>query len=194
GRAGGLVGFNRNHASINNSYSFAKVSADRSGGLIGADNHLGSISNSYWDIDTTGQTSISGMYYSGTKTNTKGLSTEEFAIQSNFSSWDSSIWQIPTVDSSVQGYGFNRPYLKNVTKEEHKEIASTLFESGFGSKASPYIITNVNQLQNINYDTHTQKSVYNLANDIDASDTSNWNVGDHDNNAGTADEAMGFIP
>ena len=194
GRAGGLVGFNRNHGSINNSYSSAKVSADRSGGLIALDNHLGSISNSYWDIDTTGQTSISGMYYSGEKTNTKGLSTEEFAIHSNFSSWDSNIWQMPTTDSSVQGYGFYRPYLKNVTKEEHKEIASTLFESGFGSEASPYIITNVNQLQNINYDTHTQKSVYNLANDIDASDTSNWNVGDHDNNAGTADEAMGFMP
>ncbi|XOB62033.1 YDG domain-containing protein [Campylobacterota bacterium DY0563] len=192
GRAGGLVGANRNHGSINNSYSSAKVSAYESGGLIAFDNYLGTISNSYWDIDTTGQTFVGGGL--GTKTNIKGLSTEEFAIQSNFSSWDSSIWQIPTADSSVQGYGFYRPYLKNVTKKEHKEIASTLFESGFGSKASPYIITNVNQLQNINYDTHTQKSVYNLANNIDASDTSNWNVGDHDNNAGTADEAMGFIP
>lgn len=30
--------------------------------------------------------------------------------------------------------------------------------------------------------------------DIDATETNTWNVGDHDNNAGTADVAMGFSP
>ncbi|MFH1049977.1 MAG: GLUG motif-containing protein [bacterium] len=35
---------------------------------------------------------------------------------------------------------------------------------------------------------------FELDNDIDASDTRNWNIGDHDNNPDTPDSAMGFKP
>ncbi len=35
---------------------------------------------------------------------------------------------------------------------------------------------------------------FELDNDIDASDTRNWNVGDHDNNPATPDSAMGWAP
>jgi hypothetical protein len=63
--------------------------------------------------------------------------------------------------------------------------------NGSGTEGDPYQITNVNQLQEMNdeLDAH-----YILMNDIDASETREWNVGDHDNNAATADVAMGFEP
>ena len=35
---------------------------------------------------------------------------------------------------------------------------------------------------------------FELDNDIDASDTKNWNIGDHDSNLNTPDSAMGFSP
>ena len=50
---------------------------------------------------------------------------------------------------------------------------------GSGTKQDPYIITNVNQLQEMNNDLDAW---YELGNDIDASDTINWNSGE------------GFIP
>ncbi|MBN2965005.1 filamentous hemagglutinin N-terminal domain-containing protein [Sulfurospirillum sp. T05] len=53
------------------------------------------------------------------------------------------------------------------------------------------IIHNVNQLQWMN---QALAGKYELGSDIDASVTSGWNVGDHDNNAGTANVAMGFVP
>jgi len=72
-------------------------------------------------------------------------------------------------------------------------LASALSFSGNGSgtESDPYQITTVEQLQEMNDDLSAH---YILMNDIDASDTRNWNVGDHDNNAATADVAMGFEP
>ena len=46
--------------------------------------------------------------------------------------------------------------------------------SGSGTQADPYIITNVSQLQDVQYDLDAH---YELGNDIDASETANWNGG-----------------
>jgi hypothetical protein len=70
----------------------------------------------------------------------------------------------------------------------------TLFSfsgNGSGTEADPYQITTVEQLQEMNDDLDAH---YILMNDIDASDTENWNVKDHDNDPNTPDSAMGFEP
>ena len=51
--------------------------------------------------------------------------------------------------------------------------------AGSGTESEPYIITNINQLQEMNDDL---RAWYALGNDIDATDTKNWNAG------------SGFIP
>ena len=48
------------------------------------------------------------------------------------------------------------------------------FEGGDGSVSDPFLISNVNQLQNISFDLDAH---YKIINDIDASDTENWNDG-----------------
>lgn len=63
--------------------------------------------------------------------------------------------------------------------------------NGAGTVEDPFLITNVNQLQEMN---DSLKAHFKLINDIDASVTSGWNTGDHDNNPATPDSAMGFLP
>ena len=63
--------------------------------------------------------------------------------------------------------------------------------NGSGTEDDPYQITNVHQLQEMNDDLSAH---YILMNDIDASETREWNVGDHDNDLETPDSAMGFEP
>jgi hypothetical protein len=63
--------------------------------------------------------------------------------------------------------------------------------NGSGTEEDPYQITTVEQLQEMNDDLDAH---YILMNDIDASETREWNVGDHDNDPETPDSAMGFEP
>jgi hypothetical protein len=63
--------------------------------------------------------------------------------------------------------------------------------NGSGTEEDPYQITNVHQLQEMNDDLDAH---YILMNDIDASETRTWNVGDHDGDSRTTDSAMGFVP
>jgi hypothetical protein len=70
----------------------------------------------------------------------------------------------------------------------------TLFSfsgNGSGTEADPYQITTVEQLQEMNDDLDAH---YILMNDIDASETREWNVGDHDDDPETPDSATGFLP
>jgi hypothetical protein len=62
---------------------------------------------------------------------------------------------------------------------------------GTGTEEDPYQITNVQQLQEMKDDLEAN---YILMNDIDASETRNWNIADHDDNPATPDSAMGFEP
>ena len=64
---------------------------------------------------------------------------------------------------------------------------------GTGTEKDPYQITTILQLQEMN-DTSNHGEYWILMNDIDASETKTWNVGDHDYNLNTPDEAMGFEP
>ena len=141
---GGFVGLN--YGTIANSYSTGAVSSSATNpylnGFVGS-RQAGTITNSFWDIETSGITvddNIDG---------TTGITTLQFADASTFSSWSSDIWSFGSND--VEGYALAlKPYLKDVTADAHKKLSSTtLFNSGFGTEANPYTITNWTQLQNI---------------------------------------------
>ena len=65
---------------------------------------------------------------------------------------------------------------------------------GSGTSSDPYQITTLEQLQEINTDSAHLAAHYILMNNIDASPTRNWNIGDHDDDPATPDSAMGFVP
>jgi type IX secretion system substrate protein len=58
-------------------------------------------------------------------------------------------------------------------------------------------IINISTLDHLRWISENDESWswdFELDNDIDASDTKNWNFGNHDNNGATPDSAMGWIP
>jgi hypothetical protein len=55
------------------------------------------------------------------------------------------------------------------------DMAGAFSGTGSGTESDPYIITNVNQLQEMNNDLD---ACYGLGNDIDASNTVSWNGGE----------------
>jgi hypothetical protein len=71
------------------------------------------------------------------------------------------------------------------------DTAISFSGNGSGTETDPYQITNVHQLQEMNDNLSAH---YILMNDIDASVTRNWNIGDHDGDPETPDSAMGFVP
>ncbi len=71
--------------------------------------------------------------------------------------------------------------------------------AGSGTEANPYLIANLNNLfwiadQVNNAQNNFSGVFFKQTADIDASVTSTWFVGDHDNNAATPDVAMGWAP
>ena len=69
-------------------------------------------------------------------------------------------------------------------------------QEGPGSADNPYLISSLAELRGLSAATgYWASGVYlRLTQDIDASDTSTWNEGDHDADADTPDVAQGFIP
>ncbi|MCL5991037.1 MAG: T9SS type A sorting domain-containing protein [Bacteroidetes bacterium] len=70
-------------------------------------------------------------------------------------------------------------------------ISFSFSGKGSGAEDDPFQITNILQLQEIKDDLDAN---YKLMNDIDASETRLWNIGDHDGNPATPDEPMGYKP
>ncbi len=68
------------------------------------------------------------------------------------------------------------------------------FESGNGTPENPYQIATLAQLRRLSEIPTEWDKHFLLTADIDASDTQNWNIGDHDNNNVTPDMPMGFSP
>ncbi|NOR44104.1 MAG: hypothetical protein GQ534_00835, partial [Candidatus Delongbacteria bacterium] len=65
---------------------------------------------------------------------------------------------------------------------------------GDGTEGNPYQIANLENLYWISADTLNFHSNYIQTADIDASETSTWFVGDHDEDSLTVDEPMGWKP
>jgi hypothetical protein len=74
-------------------------------------------------------------------------------------------------------------------------LFSQNYSGGAGTKENPYQISTLEDLQYLSekgesdWDKH-----FIMTNNIDASDTKNWNIGDHDGDSTTADEPLGWEP
>ena len=82
------------------------------------------------------------------------------------------------------------------SKASAETTTAASYAGGDGTSGSPYQISNLAELRLLSETTADWVSgkYFVLTADIDATDTNTWNVGDHDNAGGTADEAMGFNP
>ena len=68
------------------------------------------------------------------------------------------------------------------------------FGGGAGTLASPYKISNLSELRLLSENKQFWIKHFILTNDIDATDTNNWNNGDHDDDTDTPPQVMGFTP
>ncbi|MEV9499575.1 beta strand repeat-containing protein [Aliarcobacter butzleri] len=189
---GGLVG--NNQGTVKNSYASGLVSIIEldgtlyAGGLIGLNNN-GTIENSFYDKETN---TSNDMRDRATYGKTKA---EILSAFSGKNGWGSGR------EASVEGYELALlPYLVGITREE--DISkTTLFNSGYGTSANPYTITNWTQLQNINNSNIlTQNYYFNLLNNLNNSTAgyigntgAGWNpIGNYLNNFNGTFDGKGF--
>ncbi|MGX5699902.1 beta strand repeat-containing protein [Acinetobacter kookii] len=173
---GGLVGINVGSNSsiatiIENSYATSAVSKTAGstgtyfGGLVGSNSFSGFtdgvVTNSYWNNTVN---SGAGLNNIGT-----GLTTAQMFDKNNFTGFDfTSVWG--------NGGGQTTPYLLNMANNQvfNKNDLPTGTITPANRPALYTAILNVNQLQDMNKNLSGK---YLLGNNIDASDTVNWNSG-----------------
>jgi hypothetical protein len=165
---GGLVG--DSGGNVYSSFSTGNVSGSSAvGGLVGVNG--GSVSDSYWDVNSSNQSSSGG----GT-----GLSTGEMqgsAAETNMSGLDFTVnWTtVEASDSDASSDGYPVLQVLNRTVQlKAQGIYDTPFSGGSGTSSDPYEISTCQELQDMNTDLSAN---YELVNDIDCSDTKNWNSG-----------------
>ncbi|URZ17432.1 fibronectin type III domain-containing protein [Clostridium felsineum] len=155
--ASGVGGIQGNgNGSISYCYSSGKITASGTGagGITGVNN---TVTSSYYDGNASG--------YIPQTANDKSRSTTSMKMQSTFNDWEFiNTWAIDE--------GKSYPYLKDLKKPSGVTdgLPSGEMTSGSGTEADPYIISTVQQLQNINYNLSAH---YKLQNDIDLSGL-NW--------------------
>jgi len=154
---GGFVG--NNWASVVNCYSMGNVNGfyDTVGGLIADNNPNSEVIDSYWDFETSNQTTSAGGV---------GRSTLEMQTQSTYTNWDFIYtWQIESYINN--GYPYILPGADGI------EL------SGSGTEDDPYLIINLDNLQFLSENNFLWASgtYFSQTEDIDASDTVNWNEG-----------------
>jgi hypothetical protein len=155
-RIGGFSGMNY-MAKVLNCYSTGQVIYEGTTnptdkGLVGNVTVGGvyEMAGNFWDTETSLQSTTAGI--------ATGLPTAQMKMQATFTGagWDfANIWQMT----------------EGVT---YPQLRAPVFAGGIGTLVSPYLISDVSQLQAMrnNLTAH-----YALANDIDASITSGWNGG-----------------
>ncbi|MEV9475932.1 GLUG motif-containing protein [Aliarcobacter butzleri] len=191
---GGLVGRNY-QGTVKNSYASGLVSVNISqingtlyaGGLIGL-NDNGTIQDSFYDKETNTSSFMGDISLGKTK-------AEILSAFSGKNGWGSGR------GASVEGYELALlPYLVGITREEDFS-KTTLFNSGYGTSANPYTITNWTQLQNINNSNIlTQNYYFNLLNNLNSSTAgymgntgAGWNpIGNYLNNFNGTFDGKGF--
>jgi len=166
-----------------NSFSYGKIYSEYGRGLIGE----GDAANSFWDTESSGVTISNG----GT-----GLLTVQLKIKQTFldAGWDfagetasgtEDIWDMDGVTNN--GY----PFLTWMTHMLPEAVAPS---AGNGTEDDPYQIASLENLYWIAADTLNFHSHYIQTADINAAETRNWFVGNHDNDPETPDEPMGWKP
>ena len=185
---GGLVGSNSSldssNSSISHAYATGAVTGPSNvGGLVGDNSPLSgggtSITDSFWDTNTTGQSGSAG---GGT-----GKSTAEMQTQATYAGWDfDSTWRIGATGAGTDGYAFyGLPTLQGVTRKTDYQY----FDSGLGTEASPWTLTNWQQLQNINTNATTLAGYFQLKADLDQN-----SQGYHSLASATANDGAGWKP
>jgi hypothetical protein len=179
-------GFSGSQRTYNNDGSNAIIERCYSVGLVSCENEYSGfngiqqgrgeelINYCYWDMETSGKEFSNG----GT-----GMNTNQMKDENTFDTWDFNIiWDIdPDINEDY-------PILRASGPGNKVHHFSGV---GQGIKSDSYQITNVYELQEMNKNLSAH---YILMNDIDASETSEWYVGDHDDDPETPDIAMGFEP
>ncbi len=164
---GGFIGMNF-QTTIINCYSTGSVHYEGTDdptdkgfvGIIYTGGNFEMIRN-FWDIETSGQTNSAGEGAG----EVEGKTTSEMMSQDTFVGWDfDDVWMI------MEGQTY--PLLRGIAGQGH------------GTEEYPYIIFDVEGLQNMNNDLSAH---YMLANDIDASATVGWNGGAGFEPVGTSD-------
>uniref|UniRef100_UPI00125FF82D beta strand repeat-containing protein n=1 Tax=Aliarcobacter butzleri TaxID=28197 RepID=UPI00125FF82D len=180
---GGLVG--NNQGTVKNSYASGLVSIIEldgtlyAGGLIGLNNN-GTIENSFYDKETN---TSNDMRDRATYGKTKAEILSAFSGKNGWGSGRG---------ASVEGYELALlPYLVGITREE--DISkTTLFNSGYGTSANPYTITNWTQLQNINNPNILAENKYfNLINNLSSSTSDYTNLASSTANTGNGWKPIG---
>jgi len=151
---GGFIGMNFQTTIINcystGSVHFEGADDPTDNGFVGFISTGGNfeMTGNFWDIDTSGQTNSAGE-----DSEVEGKTTSEMMSQDTFVGWDfDDVWMI------MEGQTY--PLLRGI--------------AGHGTEDYPYIIFDVDDLQNMRDDLSAH---YMLANDIDASVTVGWNDG-----------------
>ncbi|KAF1025085.1 MAG: Immunoglobulin A1 protease [Acinetobacter bereziniae] len=166
---GGLVG--GNNKDVDNVYATGQVTGtSRVGGLIGYHSY-GTVKNAYWNTETTGQNNSwnGGNGINCNTVNYCGLSTTQMFQQANMAGLDfNNVWDNANNQTT--------PFLKN-----HMGLNSVLNKND-STNTAYQVIQNLQQLQNINTQLNGN---YVLGNNLDASETQNWNNGAGFNPIGT---------
>ncbi len=79
----------------------------------------------------------------------------------------------------------------NLTAET---VTATCYAGGDGTEANPYQISNLAELRRLSETSADWDRHFILTADIDATDTKNWDIGDHDDDETTPNQPMGFSP
>ena len=92
-------------STVLNCFATGDVSArgDYIGGLVGG-NSGGVLKNSIWNTETTGQSTAVSINRGGTESNNNGLTTAEMQDPSNWTGWDTDIWDFSTYPPTFKMY------------------------------------------------------------------------------------------
>ena len=156
---GGLVGLAFYRTRIINTYAIGQVkAAGAQGGLVGGlEGESQSATNSYWIRETTGQATSE----LGTVKSVSALTK-----QATYNSWDfANTWTIEEGTSLAYLQG------RSVPDKIQSLIKDYPVMGGLGTQASPFIITDAEQLRKVKQDL---ASYYKLGADVDLSAISNW--------------------
>jgi hypothetical protein len=159
---GGLIGHVQT-GSLTKCYAAGEVVSEtgvKVGGLVGANDH-GFAENCYWDTQTTLQNTSAFPY------GAKGLTTVELQSAQLLKNWNFiSRWEIKNAG--------RYPTFKE--NELHTQPAPTPLAQlqGDGTENSPYLIRSAADLLSVNL---KRDAYYRLNEDLDLSDTENWNFG-----------------
>jgi hypothetical protein len=157
---------------VRNSYFAGELSGSSSDGIVDFTSSA-TVSDAYWDEQKTGvSTDASG---SSVPLNTSEM-TGDSAV-TNMSGFDFTNNWITVLSSDPDTTGDGYPILQALNRTvqlKAQGIYDTPFSGGSGTSSDPYEISTCQELQDMNTDLSAN---YELVNDIDCSDTKNWNSG-----------------